>query len=72
MSEIRIAWCTKEDGSYHTGSWHPISHYETLKSWITLENKEFPNLNHWLEEKKDNKITNYEDNDGFTMIMDLQ
>ncbi len=70
MSEIRIAWCTKKEGSYSTGSWHSIGKYESLKSWVIKENKDWPDLFHWLEQKKDGKINNYEDiDDGFTMII---
>ena len=34
MSEIRIAWCTKTDGTYSTGNWHPMKNYDSLKAWV--------------------------------------
>lgn len=70
MSEIRIAWCAKIDGTYSTGNWHPMKSYESLISWVRLENKKYPELHHWLEEKNEKgKISNYNDYDGFTMII---
>ena len=70
MSEIRIAWCAKGDGTYSTGNWHPMKKYDSLKAWVVLENKKYPELYHWLEEKnKKGEISNYEDDDGFTMII---
>ena len=69
MSEIRIAWCAKGDGTYSTGRWHPIESYNNLKSWVVSENKRCPELYHWLEEKNEKgDISNNED-DGFTMII---
>ena len=68
MSEIRIAWCTKTDGTYSTGNWHPMKNYDNLKAWVVLENKKFPELFHWLEQKDENgKISN--ENDDFTVII---
>ncbi len=69
MSEIRIAWCTKMKGTYSYGNWHPLNNYESLKLWVIKENKDWPDLFHWLENKENGKITNYEDDDGFTMII---
>ena len=72
MSEIRIAWISKKlEGNYSTGNWHPMENYDSLKSWVVLENKKYPSLYHWLEEKNETgKILNYDDtHDGFTMII---
>ena len=70
MSEIRIAWCAKFDGTYSTGNWHPMKSYETLMKWVIEENKRYPELRHWLEKKNEKgEVSNYEDDDRFTMII---
>ena len=69
MSEIRIAWCAKYDGTYSIGNWHPMKKYDNLKAWVVSENKRHPELYHWLEEKNEKgEISNNQDND-FTMII---
>ena len=57
MSEIRIAWCSKGDGTYSTGNWHPMKKYDSLKAGVVLENKKYPELYHWLEEKKNIRLS---------------
>lgn len=58
---IRITWRERKNANVTGhGEWYPNGARQLLEGWLIWMNRDFPNLYHFIEERKDDGSSNSE------------